>query len=183
MSSVVTSFLCQHIFAHADYKQPGNLPPPPPPPHPDPVFSESMVSDAGLQLSIEQGSVVGLQIGVDDRGVMSHPAPVRPAVAALHFIQASDLLEAQNILEALLEVVRQEGVQDGVSAAVGVAQHNHEVEGALHGRGRVDGPGDGGDVEDVEGEPAEDEHRHHDGDHPCHLALGALALGGAYAYA
>lgn len=75
---------------------------------------------------------MGLQVGVDDCSVMGHPAPVRPAVTPLYFIQACDLFQAQNILEALLEVVRQEGVQNGVGAAVGVAEHHHEVERALH---------------------------------------------------
>lgn len=126
---------------------------------------------------------MSLQVGVDYRGVVSHPAPVRPAVAALYLIQARHLLQAQNVLKALLEVVRQEGVQDGVGAAVGVAEHHHEVEGALHGGGRVDGAGDGGDVEDVERQPTEDEHRHHDGHHARHLALRALALGGTHSYA
>lgn len=125
---------------------------------------------------------MGLQVGVDDCSVVSHPAPVRPAVAPLHFIQARDLFQAQNILEALLEVVGQKGVQDGVSAAVGVAEHHHEVERALHSWSWLDRPSDGGDVENVEREPAEDEHCHHDGYHACHFALRALALGRTHAY-
>lgn len=124
-----------------------------------------------------------LQAGVDDGGVVSHPAPVRPAVTPLNLVQARHLFQAQHILKALLEVVRQEGVQDGVGAAVGVAEHHHKVEGALQGRRGLDGAGDGGDVENVERQPTEDEHRHHDGHHPCHLALGALALRGAHSYA
>ena len=75
---------------------------------------------------------MSLQVGVDDCSVMSHPAPVCPAVTPLYFIQACDFFQAQNILEALLKVVRQEGVQDGVSAAVGVAEHHDKVERALH---------------------------------------------------
>lgn len=118
-----------------------------------------------------------LQIGVDDYSVVNHPAPVSPAVTALNLVQACHLFQAQNILKALLEVVRQEGVQNGVGAAVGVAEHHHKIKGALHGRGGVDGAGDGGDVENVERQPAEDKHRHHDGHHPCYLTFGALALG------
>lgn len=76
---------------------------------------------------------MGLQVGIDNCRVVSHPAPVRPAVAPLYFIQARDLFQAQNVLKALLEVVGQKGVQDGVSAAVGVAEHHHEVERALQG--------------------------------------------------
>lgn len=126
---------------------------------------------------------MGLQVSVDDGSVVGHPAPVRPAVTPLHLIQACHLFQAQNILEALLEVVRQKGVQDGVGAAVGVAEHHDEVERALHSRSRFDGPGDGGDIENVEGEPAENEHRYHDGYHPRYLALRAFALSRAHAYA
>lgn len=126
---------------------------------------------------------MGLQVGVDGCSAVSHPAPIRSAVAPLYFVQARDLFQAQNILEALLEVVRQEGVQDGVSAAVGVAEHHHKVECAFHSRGWLDRPGDGGDVENVEREPAENEHCHHDGYHACHFAFGALPLGRTHAYA
>lgn len=122
---------------------------------------------------------MNLQAGIDDGGVMSHPAPVRPAVAPLHLVKACHLLQTQDVLKALLEVVRQEGVQDGVGATVGVAEHHHKVEGALHGRRGLDGAGDGGDIENVEGQPAEDKHSHHDGNHPRNLALGALAFCGA----
>lgn len=141
------------------------------------------LSDAGLQLAVEQGGVMSLQVGVEDCGVVSHPAPVCPAVTSVYFVQACHFFQAQNVLKALLEVVRQEGVQDGVGAAVGVAQHHHEVEGAFDSRGRADGAGDGGDVENVERQPTEDEHRHHDGHHARHLPFGALALGGAHSYA
>lgn len=139
-------------------------------------------SDAGLQLTIEQGGVMGLQASVGDCSIMGHPAPVCPAVTPLYFIQACDLFQAQNILEALLEVVRQEGIQDGVGAAVGVAEHHDEVERALHSRSRFDRASDGGDVENVEGEPAENEHRHHNGYHPRHLSLRALALSRTHTY-
>lgn len=147
------------------------------------INASDLISDAGLQLAIQEGGVVNLQAGVDDRGVVSHPAPVCPAVAPLDLVKARHLLQAQNVLKALLEVVRKEGVQDGVGAAVGVAEHHHKVEGALHGRRGLDGAGDGRDVENVKGQPAEDEHRHHDGNHPRHLTLGALALCGAHSYA
>lgn len=140
-------------------------------------------SDTGLQLTIEQGCVMDLQVGVDDCSVVGHPAPVCPAVTALYFVQACNLFQAQNILEALLEIVWQEGIQDGVSAAVGVAKHHHEVKCALHSWSWFDRPGDGGDVKNVEGEPAENEHCHHNGYHTCHFALRALALGGTHAYA
>lgn len=126
---------------------------------------------------------MSLQVGVDDCSVVSHPAPVCPAVTSLYLVQACHFFQTQNILKALLEVVRQEGVQDGVGTAVGVAEHHHEVKGAFHRRGRVDGAGDGGDVENVERQPTEDEHRHHNGHHACHLPLRALALGGAHSYA
>lgn len=147
------------------------------------ITAALLLSDAGLQLAIEQGSVMSLQVGVDDCSVVSHPAPVCPAVTSLYLVQACHLFQAQNILKALLEVVRQEGVQDGVGAAVGVAEHHYEVEGALHSRCWDDGAGDWGDVENVERQPTEDEHRHHDGHHPCHLTLRALALGGTHTYA
>ena len=149
---------------------------------PSDVTATVLSSDAGLQLAVEQGGIVGLQVGVV-HGVDDHPAPVRPAVAALDLVHARHPFQTQDFLKALLEVVRQEGVQDGVGAAVGVAQDHHEVEGALHGRGGADGAGDGGDVENVERQPAEHEHRHHDGHHPGHLTLGALALGGAHSHA
>lgn len=140
-------------------------------------------SDTGLQLAVEQGSVVHLQAGVDDSGVVSHPAPVRPAVTPLHLVQARHLFQAQHILKALLEIVRQEGVQNGVGTAVGVAEHHHKVEGALHGWRGLDRASDGGDVENIKRQPTKDEHRHHDGHHPCHFALRALALCGAHSYA
>lgn len=114
------------------------------------ITTAPVLSDAGLQLTIEQGGVVRVQVGVDDCSVVSHPAPVCPAVTSLYLIQARHLFQAQDILKALLEVVWQEGVQDGVSAAVGVAKHHYEVKGALHSRCRADGAGDGGDIENVE---------------------------------
>lgn len=142
--------------------------------------ASDLISDAGLKLAIQESGIVNLQAGVDDSSVMSHPAPVCPAVAPLHLIKACHLLQAQDVLKALLEVVRQEGVQDGVGAAVGVAEHHHKVEGAFHGRRRLDGAGDGGDIENIKGQPTEDKHGHNDGNHPCHLTLRALALGGAH---
>lgn len=114
---------------------------------------------------------MSLQVGVDDHGFVEHPAPVRPAVAALDLVQPRDLFQAQDVLKALLEVVRQEGIQDGVGAAVGIAEHHHKVEGALHDGGGLYRAGDGGDVEDVEGQPAQNEYRHHNGHHPSHLTL------------
>lgn len=126
---------------------------------------------------------MSFQAGVGDHGIINHPAPVHPAVAALHLVEARHLLQAQDVLKALLEVIRQEGVQDGVGTAVGVTQDHDEVEGAFHGGGGVDGASDGGDVENVERQPAEDEHGHHDGHHPGHLTLGAFALGGTHSHA
>lgn len=114
------------------------------------ITAAPVLSDAGLQLTIEQGGVMRVQVGVDDCSVVSHPAPVCPAVTSLDLIQACHLFQAQDVLKALLEVVRQEGVQDGVGAAVGIAEHHYKVKGALHSRCRVDGAGDGGDIEDVE---------------------------------
>lgn len=136
--------------------------------------------NAGLQFAIEQGRIVSVQVGINNRSFVNHLAPVCPAVAALYLIQACHLFQAQNILKTLLEVVWQEGVQDGVGAAVSVAEHHHEVERALHSRGGLDWAGDRGDIENVERQPAEDEHRHHDGHHPGHLALWTLTLCGAH---
>jgi len=65
--------------------------------------------------------------------------------------------QAEDILEALLEVVRQEGIQDRVGAAVSVGEDHHKVKHAFKGWGGTDGHRDGGDIEDVEGKPAENE--------------------------
>lgn len=126
---------------------------------------------------------MSLQVGIDDCSIVSHPAPVCPAVTALYLIQACHFFQAQNVLKALLEVVWQESVQDGVGAAVSITKHHYKVKGALHSRGWVDWAGDWGDVENVERQPTEDEDRHHDGHHPCHLALRPLAFGGTHSYA
>lgn len=134
--------------------------------------------NAGLQLPVEQGSIMSLQVGVDNHGFVHHPASVRPAVAALHLVQARHLFQAQHVLKALLEVVRQEGVQDGVGAAVGVTEHHHEVERALHDGGGVYRASDRGDVKNVERQPAQDKYCDHDGHHPGHLTLRTFALRG-----
>ena len=128
------------------------------------------LSDAGLQVSIQQ-STLGL------RGVVHHAGLVLPAIAALGLIQPAHLLQTQDILKALLEVLRQEGVQDGVGAAVGISQDHHESKGAPQDGSGADGSRHRGDVEDVERQPAEDEHGHHDGHHPRHLPLWALPPG------
>lgn len=133
-------------------------------------------SDACLQLAIEQGRIMGLQVGVDEHGFVNHPAPVCPAVAALYLVQARHLFQTQNILKALLEVIWQESIQDGVGAAVGVGERHHEIERSLHRRRGHYGASDGGDVKNVERQPAEHEHRHNDGHHPRHLSLGTLSL-------
>ncbi len=82
--------------------------------------------------------------------VVDHSSPVLSTVAALDLIQAADSFKTQDVLEALLEVVRQEGVEDGVGAAVGVTQHHNEVKGALQHRCGGNGSGHRGHVEYVE---------------------------------
>ena len=134
----------------------------------------SSLSDAGLQVPVQQRA---LRL----RRVVHHARLVLSAVAALGLVQPPHLLQAEHVLETLLEVLREERVEDGVGAAVGVSQHHHEGKSAPQdGRG-ADGARYRGDVEDVERQPAEDEHRHHDGHHAGHLPLGALPLGGAHA--
>ena len=83
-----------------------------------------------------------------------------------------------HLAEGLAEVVRQEGVQDGVDARVHVGQHvrrdlNHNVEGrdleqvqALE------------DQNQLNGTPADCEDDHDDDDHARHPLLAAPALGG-----
>lgn len=120
-------------------------------------------SDTGLEVSIEEGPL-GL------RGLIQ-PGFVLLTVAPLPILRTTHLDQAKNILEARLEVVRQEGVQDGVGAAVGIGEDHHKVKHAFQGWGGTDGHRHGRDVEDVEGEPAEDEDSHYDGHHAGHLFL------------
>lgn len=123
---------------------------------------------------------MSLHVGVEDGHIVHHPAPVCSAVTALDFIQTCHLFQGQHVLKALLEVIRQEGVEDGVGAAVGVTEHHNKVEGALHGGGEGDGAGDVENVEKVEWQPAEDKDHDNNGDHACDLTLRVLTLGGAH---
>ncbi|EPQ04992.1 hypothetical protein D623_10030274 [Myotis brandtii] len=129
--------------------------------------------DTGLEVSIEEGSL-GLR-GLIQSGFVLLTVTPFPIVCAAHLDQAED------VLEALLEVVRQEGVQDGIGTAVGIGEDHNEVKHAFEGRRGIDGHGDGGDIEYVEREPAENEDGHHDGHHPGDLLLRLFPLGGAHA--
>ena len=129
-------------------------------------------SDAGLEVPVEEGPL-GL------RGLIQ-PGFVLFTVASLPVICAAHLDQAEDILETLLEVVGQEGIEDRVGTAVGVGEDHHEVKHAFEGWGGTDGHRDRGDVEDVEGEPAEDEDGHHNGHHAGDLLLRLLPLGGTH---
>lgn len=136
-------------------------------------FYFSGSSDTGLEIPIEEGSL-GLCGFIQPGFVLLTVAPF-PVVCAAHLDQAED------VLEALLEVVGQEGVQDWVGTAVSVGEDHHKVKHAFKRRGGTDGHRHGGDIEDVEGEPAENEDGHHDGHHPGDLLLRLFPLGGAHA--
>lgn len=136
------------------------------------IISFSSRSDSGLEVSIEEGPL-GLR-GLIQPGFVLLTVTPFPVICAAHLDQAED------ILEALLEVVRQEGIQDRVGAAVSIGEDHHKVKHAFKGWGGTDGHRDRGDIEDVEGKPAENEHRHHYGHHPRDLLLRLFPLGGTH---
>lgn len=79
--------------------------------------------------------------------------------------------------ETLLQVVRQEAVEDGVGAGVGVGQDDGEEVDAGSGARLWDDDHQVDDVDDEEGQPAEHKHHHDHHHHPGHLALRAPTLG------
>lgn len=101
-------------------------------------------SDAGLKVSIEQCSVLRFR-----HDIVDHSSPVLSTVASVDLIQATDPFQTQDVLETLLEVVRQEGVEDRVGATVGVTQHHHEVKRAFQHGCCGNGSGHRGHVEYV----------------------------------
>lgn len=80
-------------------------------------------SDTGLEVSIEEGSL--RLCGLVQSGFILLAVTPFPVVCAAHLDQTED------ILEALLEVVRQEGIQDGVGTAIGIGEDHHEVKHAF----------------------------------------------------
>ena len=88
-------------------------------------------SDTGLEVSIEEGPL-GLRGLIQPGFVLLTVTPL-PVVCAAHLDQAED------ILEALLEVVGQEGREDRVGTAVGIGEDHHEVKHAFEGWGGTDG--------------------------------------------
>lgn len=85
-------------------------------------------------------------------------------------------MEAKHFLETLLEVVRQEAVEDGVGAGVYVGEDDQD---------EVDCGGDVvlgyciNQVDDVGGkerQPTQDKHQHDDHHHASHLTLRLAAL-------
>lgn len=129
-------------------------------------------SDTGLEVSIEEGPL-GLRGLIQPRFVLLTVTPF-PIICAAHLDQAED------ILEALLEVVGQEGIEDRVGTAVSIGEDHHKVKHAFKGWGGTDGHRDRRDIEDVEGEPAENEDGHHNGHHPGDLLLRLFPLGGTH---
>lgn len=83
------------------------------------------------------------------------------------------------LAEAAFEVLIQEGVEDRIQAAVGVAQCDAEVpgDGLQQGVGDIDKGFD--DDVDVDGRPADDEDGHHHQDHTGDAAQVAVLLLGA----
>lgn len=80
-------------------------------------------------------------------------------------------VEAEHLLEALLEVVREETIEKGVGAGIDVGENDQE---------KVDGGSGivlGDDVHQVdnvgneEGQPTNDKNQHDYHHHACHLAL------------
>lgn len=78
---------------------------------------------------------------------------------------------AEDFLEALLEVVRQEAVEKWVRAGVDVGENNQEEEHSGSGVAFGDDVKQVDDVGDEEGEPANDENHHDDHHHARHLPL------------
>lgn len=62
------------------------------------------------------------------------PGLVLFAIASVALINATDPVQAQNILKALFKVVGEKGIQDGVGTAVGVTQNHHKVPHGLQAR-------------------------------------------------
>ena len=92
--------------------------------------------------------------------IVDHARALLPAVTALDVVEAAGAPQTQNVLEALVEVVGEEGVEHGVGTRVGIGQSHHQLERALQRRRGADAAGYRGDIEHVEGQPAQDEHHH-----------------------
>lgn len=100
--------------------------------------------------------------------------PRQTGIAILHAIR---LAHAQDLPEALLEVVGQEPVEQRIGTAVGVRQDDGEEVHPYHHAVLREYEHQVYHVNDVERQPAEDEHHHDYHHHAGHLPLGAPALG------
>ena len=81
--------------------------------------------------------------------------------------------------EALLEVVRQEAIEQRVGAGVGVGQDDREEIDAGRDTGLRDDEHQVDHVDDEERQPAEHKHHHNHYHHPGYLPLRPPALGEA----
>lgn len=90
-------------------------------------------------------------------------------------------VDAEHLLEALLEVVWEEAIEDRVGTGVDVGEDDQgEVDGGVglrYGVKQVD------NVRSEERQPTNDEHQHDDHHHARHLALRLTALGPACTHA
>lgn len=81
------------------------------------------------------------------------------------------LLDAEHLLEALPEVVREEAVEDWVGAGVDIGEDDQEeVDGSI-GIALRDDMNQVDHVGSEEGQPTKYEHQHDDHHHACHLPL------------
>lgn len=78
-------------------------------------------------------------------------------------------VDAQHLLEALLEVVGEEAVEEWVGTGVDVGEDDEgEVDGVV---GLRDNVNQVDDVGSEEGQPAKHKHQHDDHHHACYLSL------------
>lgn len=94
------------------------------------------------------------------------------------FLQAEAVgfVDTENLLEALFEVVREEGVEERVGAGVDVGEDDQEE---VDGRGGFVLRDDVDQVDDVggeEGKPTNHKHQHNDHHHAGHLTLRSTML-------
>lgn len=80
-------------------------------------------------------------------------------------------METKHLLEALLEVLREEAIEDWVGARVDIGEDDQEEVDCSGDFALRDDINQVDDVGNEEGQPTKHEHQHDDHHHACHLTL------------
>ena len=106
------------------------------------------------------------------------PSPSDPACGAIIIW----FVEAEHLLEALLEVVREEAIEDWVGTRVDVGEDDQEEVDSSGGVVLRDDMNQVDNVGNEEGQPTKYKDQHDDHHHACHLALRLTPLSQAYTH-